>query len=308
MSCCGSRSVTSGKATRSTFAGSAAAVGTGTAATRNARSGAAKRITVGRWKVRERPPIYADPAARGMRRGVRLKRGSSASTFEVRGTASWRSPRRSPMSEPLHVVCPACDTVNRVLPERAGEGASCGRCRAALFPGRPVELNAANFERQVGASDVPVVVDFWAPWCGPCRAMAPAYEQAAQRLGGKVRLAKLDTEAEPGVGRALRASAASRRWSPSAADARWRGPPAPFRSRSCCNGSNAMPPDAPADVMWGRAFDLLARAERLHAQFFHLATTRRRSPRGRRPSTSPRTTTSAWSSWRCPACRPTAWR
>ncbi len=104
-----------------------------------------------------------------------------------------------PMSEPLHVVCPACDTVNRVLPERAGPGATCGRCKVPLFPGRPLELTAGNFARHVGSSGVPVIVDFWAPWCGPCRAMAPAYEQAAQRFGARVRLAKLDTEAEPGI-------------------------------------------------------------------------------------------------------------
>ncbi len=105
------------------------------------------------------------------------------------------------MSEALHVVCPACDTVNRVRAERAGDSAVCGRCKAALFPGTPVALTAASFDRHVESGDVPLVVDFWAPWCGPCRAMAPAYEQAAQRLGARVRLAKLDTEGAPDVAR-----------------------------------------------------------------------------------------------------------
>ncbi|SDH19993.1 thioredoxin TrxC [Propionivibrio dicarboxylicus] len=100
------------------------------------------------------------------------------------------------MSDTLKVVCPDCDAINRVAAARLGDGPVCGVCKQSLLPGRPLILSAANFDSHVSQSGLPLLVDFWAPWCGPCKMMAPVIDRAAEALATSARVAKIDTESE----------------------------------------------------------------------------------------------------------------
>jgi thioredoxin 2 len=97
------------------------------------------------------------------------------------------------------IVCPHCTAINRVPADRPAARARCGACHAPLFTGKPVEASAQSFDTHIRRNDIPVVADFWAAWCGPCRAMAPAFERAASELEPDVRFLKVDTEAEQGL-------------------------------------------------------------------------------------------------------------
>ena len=104
------------------------------------------------------------------------------------------------MQSKLHVVCTSCSATNRIPMQRSGVELSCGKCHQPLFGLPPPSLNEAAFNTQIAKSDLPVVVDFWAPWCGPCKAMAPAFAQVSLRMDSRARFIKVNTDEEQALG------------------------------------------------------------------------------------------------------------
>lgn len=99
----------------------------------------------------------------------------------------------------MHLVCSACEAINRVPTERLGDDPKCGKCGAPVLASHPLELNQGNFDRYLGKDELPLVVDFWASWCGPCKMMAPVFAQVAVEMKTRFRFAKVNTEQEQGL-------------------------------------------------------------------------------------------------------------
>lgn len=104
------------------------------------------------------------------------------------------------MSEFTHIVCPHCDGTNRIPAGSVPQEAKCGRCKQSILDTKPIELSPQNIQQHLEKNDIPVLIDFWAPWCGPCKIMGPNFEQASKRFRGKVRFAKVNTEAQQSLG------------------------------------------------------------------------------------------------------------
>lgn len=110
------------------------------------------------------------------------------------------TPFISSMNDSLHIVCPHCNAVNRIPPDRMESKPKCGNCREQIFIGQPVAMDLLSFEKHISRNDIPILVDFWAEWCGPCKMMAPQFASAAGELEPNVRLVKVDTESEQSLG------------------------------------------------------------------------------------------------------------